>query len=176
MAGGSGPAGPGGPPGGGAHGAVPGGLGGALDKAAGKPVTGEAGRLMEQLTQGGGLGRTVESVGGVAGVSPRETTQKLAKGDVKGVAKDVGGTVKNLPQTVKNAPQKVKEVTKTVPKPKVTVPNKVKLPGGGSVKTGETGKTGPSITPPKTQLPVPQLPTVQLAPLPTTPLTSGLGL
>jgi hypothetical protein len=56
------------------------------------------------------------------------------------------------------------------------VPKEVKLPAGGSVKTGETGTTGPSVTLPQTQLPAPKLPPVQLAPLPDSNLTSGLGL
>jgi RNA polymerase sigma factor (sigma-70 family) len=169
MAGGSGPAGPNGPAGGG-PGALPGGLGGSLGAAvpgqsAGQ-TTGEAGRLVQ----------TVPGVGGVVGLSPSDTTDKLAKGDVKGVTKDVGKGVKKAPDTVKNAPKAVKEVTKTVPKPKVSVPKEVKLPAGGSVKTGETGKTGPSVTPPQTQLPVPRLSPLQLPPLPDNELTSGLGL
>ena len=110
------------------------------------------------------------------GVSPRKTTDKLAKGDVGGVIKDVGNTVKNAPKTVTNAPKAVKEVTKTLPKPSVKVPKEIKTPAGGSVKTGEAGKTGPSVTLPKTQLPLPKLAPVQLPPLPANGLTSGLGL
>ena len=185
MAGGSGPAGPGGPAGGsqGAQGGAGGPLGaaGGLGSTGGR-VTGEAGRLTETTPGIGGVGRTVDSVGGIVGISPTKTTQKLANGDVKGVTKDVGGTVKNLPKTVKELPKKVqdgpktvKEVTKTLPKPKVTVPREVNGPGGTSVKTGEAGKTGPSLTVPKTQL-TPNLPPVQLPPLPKTSLTSGLGL
>ena len=179
VGGNSGPAGPNGPAGGGQDG-LPGGLGGPLD--AGAPgtgagkTTGEAGRIISTLPGVDGLGRTVESVGGVVGVSPRKTTDKLAKGDVGGVTKDLGKTVKDVPKTVTNAPKAVKEVTKTLPKPQVKVPKEVQLPAGGSVKTGESGKTGPSVTLPKTQLPLPALPPVQTPPLPRTGLTSGLGL
>ena len=84
----------------------------------------------------------------------------------KGVTKGVGDTVKNAPKTVQDAPKAVQEVTKTLPKPQVTVPKEVKTPGGGSVNTGEAGKTGPSVTLPKTQLPVPSLPPVAAAAAP----------
>jgi hypothetical protein len=178
MAGGSGPAGPSGPAGG-SHGAQ-GGAGGPLAAgglgSTGGRVTGEAGRLTETAPGIGGVGRTVESVGGVVGISPQKTTKDLKNGNVKEVGKDLNKTVKNLPQTVKNAPKKVNDVTKTLPKVPKTVPKEVKLPAGGSVKTGEAGKTGPSITPPQTNLPLPNLGPVQLSPLPQTNLTSGLGL
>ncbi len=168
TAGSAAPAGPNGPAGDG-PGALPGGLGGELGAAVpaggAEQTTGEAGRLGETLSGVGGVGRTVESVGGAVGVSPGKTTKDLGK--------TVGNTVKNVPGTVKNAPKAVKEVTKTLPKPPVKVPKEVKLPAGGSVKTGEPGKTGPSVRPPQTPLPIPP---VQLPPLPLNGLTSGLGL
>jgi len=200
MAGGSGPAGPNGPAGG--PGGLPGGLGeGASGLGTGLGRT-DAGGLTQQTFPGiGGVGRTVESVGGTVGVSPGRTVGSLTRGDVGGVVKEVTKPVKNLPKTVKDAPKNVqnvtkevtkpvknlpktvkdapktvKEITKTVPKPKVTVPKEVKLPGGGSVNTGEPGKTGPSVTVPKTSLPAPAIPPVQLPPLPANGLTSGLGL
>ena len=160
MAGTAAPGGPSGPAGG-ANSALPGGLGGPLDAAA--PGAGGGQPAGQAL---GDLGGTVESVGGVVGVSPKKTKQQLTGGDV----------VKNAPKTVQDSPKAIKEVTKTLPKPKVAVPKEVKTPGGGSVKTGETGQTGPSVTPPDSQLPVPSLPSVQLAPLPQNDLTSGLGL
>ena len=184
MAGGSGPAGPNGPAGG-SPGTGPGGTGDPLSAAgglngSGGRVGGEAGRVTETVPGIGGVGRTVESVGGVVGISPTKTTKDLTSGNVGGVTKDVGKVVKNvpktvnnLPKTVKDAPKTVKEVTKTVPK--VTVPKQVKLPGGGSVNTGTPGKTGPSVTPPKTPL-TPIVPQVQLPPLPSNQITSGLGL
>ena len=110
------------------------------------------------------------------GISPKKTASDLKKGDVGAVTKDLGNAVKNAPKTVQNAPKAVKEVTKTLPTPQVKVPKEIKPPGGGSVKTGEAGKTGPSVTPPRTQLPVPALPPVQLPALPQNGLTSGLGL
>ena len=88
----------------------------------------------------------------------------------------MGGVKKDLDRAGQNAPKAVKEVTKTLPNGQVKVPKEVKTPGGGSVKTGEPGKTGPSVTPPHTQLPVPPLPPVQLPALPQNGLTSGLGL
>ncbi|HZO59151.1 MAG TPA: RNA polymerase sigma factor [Solirubrobacterales bacterium] len=183
MAGGSGPAGPNGPAGGGnsaAPGALGGPLGGAGLDAAGGRVTGEAGRLTETVAGVGGVGRTLDSVGGTVGLSPTKTTKDLAKGNVKGIAKDLDKAVKNAPKnapnTVKNAPKAVKEVTKTLPKaPKVTVPKEVKLPGGTSLKTGEAGKTGPSLTLPQTQV-TPNVAPLQLSPLPQNQITSGLGL
>ena len=188
TAGGGGPAGPDGPAGRGPD-ALPGGLSGPLDAAApgvgagAGRTTGEAGRLGQALTGAGGVGRTVdgvgrtvESVGGAVGISPKKTTSNLKKGDAGAVTKDLGNAVKNAPKTVQNAPKAVKEVTKTLPKPQVKAPKEVKLPGGGSVNTGDPGKTTPSVKPPKTQPPVPALPPVQLPPLPQSGLTSGLGL
>jgi hypothetical protein len=83
---------------------------------------------------------------------------------------------KNVGKVVQNPAKTVKEVTKDLPKPQVKVPKEVKLPAGGSVKTGETGKTGPSVTPPRTHLPLPALPTIQAPALPHNGLTQGLGL
>ena len=183
TAGGSGgPAGPNGPAGGG-PGALPGGAGGKLGAAVpgsiGRTTDQAAGRLGQTLSGVGGVGRTVESVGGAVGVSPSKTTKDLGK-TVGGTVKSVQDTVKNAPSTVKgisgtvkDAPKAVKEVTKPLPKPTVKAPQEVKLPAGGSVKTGEPGKTGPSVKPPKTPLP---LPSVQLEPLPPSGLPSGLGL
>ena len=172
MAGSAAPAGPSGPAGGG-PGALPGGLGGKLGTAvpggAGRTTDEAAGRLGQTLS---GVGGTVESVGGTVGVSPGKTTKDLGK-TVGNTVKNAPGAVKDLPGTVKNAPKAVKEVTKPLPKPQVKAPKEVKLPTGGSVKTGEPGKSGPSVTPPPTPLP---LPAVHLPPLPQNGLTSGLGL
>jgi len=55
------------------------------------------------------------------------------------------------------------------------VPKEVKLPGGTSLKTGEAGKTGPSLTLPQTQV-TPNVAPLQLSPLPQNQITSGLGL
>ena len=184
TAGGAGPAGPNGP--GGGPNALPGGLGGPLGGAApgsglgNGQTTGEAGRAVGTVPGIGGVGRTVESVGGVVGVSPKKAVGDLSNGNPSKVVKDVGNgvgnTVKNLPNTVQNAPKVVKEVTKTLPKPQVKAPKEIKTPAGGSVKTGEAGKTGPSVTLPQTKLPVPSVPPVQLPVLPKNGLTSGLGL
>jgi RNA polymerase sigma factor (sigma-70 family) len=183
MAGGSGPAGPNGPAG---DSGLPGGLGGGpLDTAtglgtAGGRTTGEAGRLTEALPGLGGVGRTLDSAGGAVGLTPTKTAKDLANGNVREVTRDAGRTIENAPKTVekivKNPGGTVKEVTKTLPRPKVTVPKEVQLPAGGSIKTGDSGTTGPSVTPPRTNLPVPALPQVQLPPLPANGLTSGLGL
>jgi hypothetical protein len=138
-------------------------------------VTGEAGRTVDTLTGSGGVGRTLDDVGGTVGLKPTKTVKDLSSGNARKVTKDLGKTVGNAPKaigkTVKDAPKTVKEVTKPVPK-KLTAPKEVRLPGGTSVKTGEAGRTGPSITPPQTQA-LPALPTVQLPPL---PQTTGLGL
>jgi RNA polymerase sigma factor (sigma-70 family) len=167
---GSVPAGPNGP-GGGAQGALPGGMGGKLG-------TGQGGHLVQTLSGAGGTGDTVESVGKVVGISPGNTVDQLSRGDVGGVVNDVGGAVKNAPNTVKDAPQAVKDVTKSLPK--TTVPKTdVTLPGGTSVKTGQGGGSGTSVTVPPTQLPGASLPGVNVSPsevLPQTDLTSGLGL
>jgi hypothetical protein len=183
TAGGSGPAGPNGPAGG-AQGGVPGAAGSPLGAVGGTggPVSGQTGRLTQTLPGTDGAERTVESIGGLVGISPGKTTRDITSGNVGAVTKDVGKTVKNaphtvknLPKTVKDAPKTVKEVTKVVPKPKVSVPKQVKLPAGGSVNTGETGKTGPSVTVPQTRL-TPSVPPLQLPPLPSNQITSGLGL
>jgi hypothetical protein len=191
MAGGSGPAGPNGPADG--NGSVSGGLGGGplhpvagLGSGAGR-TTGEAGRITETVPGIGGVGRTLDSVGGTVGLTPSKTVKDLTRGNVQGVTRDagktvgtvkktVGQTIKQVPKAVKDAPKTVNQVTNPLAKPKASVPKEIKTPAGGSVKTGESGKTGPSVTLPKTQLPAPQIAPVQLPPLPKTPLTSGLGL
>jgi len=175
VAGGVGPAGPYGPAAAG-QGALPGALGGPLGAAGpgadGGLATGDAGRLVQTLPGAPDVGQTVDSVGGVVGVSPDKKADKLAKGNAGGGNKDNGGQAVDDPAgTVKHAP-KVKEVTKTVPKGNLKAPKEVKLPADGSVKTGKPGKTEPSVTLPETGLPVPPLPPVQL---PTAPAT-GLGL
>ncbi len=144
------------------------GAGGAYD------APGGGGGPLRTPEPGVGAGRaTLPEVGGVAGGSPGKTAKQLVNGDIKGVTKGLGETVGNLPNTVQNAPGAVKEVTKTLPQ--VKLPQEVKLPGGGSVKPGEAGRTGPSVAPPQTHLPVPSLPPVQLPRAPQK-LTSGLGL
>ena len=180
AAGGSGPAGPNGPAGGDQNG-LPGTgtLGGRLDATAPGQTTREGGRVVQTLPGTvDGVGRTVESVGGAVGGavggSPGKATKEATKG-VSKVTKEAGKVVKDAPKVVTNPSKTVKEVTKDLPKPQVKVPKQIKTPGGGSVKTGETGKTGPSVTPPRTQL-LPQLPTVQAPALPKNPLTPGLGL
>ena len=144
----------------------------------GKLGAGQGSHLVQTLSGAGGTGDTVESVGKVVGISPGKTVDQLSRGDAGGVVNDVGDAVKNAPNTVKNAPQAVKDVTKALPK--ATAPKtEVTLPGGTSVKTGQSGGSGTSVTVPPTQLPGASLPGVNVSPsevLPQTDLTSGLGL
>jgi RNA polymerase sigma factor (sigma-70 family) len=178
--GGTVPAGPNGPAGG-SQGALPVGPGGPLSTAGAGDVTGQGGPIDQTLQGADGAGDTGESVGGLVGLSPKKTIGKVRNGDTGGLVKDVGDKVKKAPKTVQKAPKAVKDLPKSLPKAPVKVPKAdAKLPGGTTVKTGQGGKGGTSVTVPPTQLPGVTLPGLDTSSLDDTlstdNLTSGLGL